>query len=222
MDGIDGMDVVELHGRCVAEFQRRVREVAAGQWTGPTPCAGWTVRDLVNHVVYEERWTPPMMAGATIASVGDRFDGDLLGDDPVVTAEDAGRQAQAAIEEPVRQRRIVHLSFGDTPADEYAWQLATDHLIHAWDLVAATGRDQRLPGDLVATVARWFAAQEENYRAAGAIGPRPGVDPGVDPQARLLVAFGRDPRWTPGPAAEGPAPEQPAPEQAVPEQPARG
>ena len=189
------MDVVELHGRCVAEFLRRVREVAADQWAGPTPCPGWTVRDLVNHVVYEERWTPPMMAGATIGSVGGRFDGDLLGDDPVVAVEDAGPAAQAAIAEPVRTGRIVHLSFGERPAEEYAWQLATDHLIHTWDLVAATGQHPRLPDDLVGTVAEWFATQEDGYRAAGAIGPRPDRDPGDDPQARLLVAFGRDPRW---------------------------
>jgi uncharacterized protein (TIGR03086 family) len=199
------VDVVELHGRCVAEFLGRVREVGADQWDGPTPCAGWTVRDLVNHMVYEERWTPPLMAGATIASVGDRLDGDLLGEDPVAAVEDAGRAAQAAIAGPVAAGRIVHLSFGDRPADEYAWQLAADHLIHAWDLVAATGQHPRLPDDLAGTVGEWFASQEDSYREAGAIGPRPDHDPGDDPQARLLVAFGRDPRWTASPPPRDPA-----------------
>ena len=207
------MDVVELHGRCVAEFLRRVRDVSENQWDSPTPCAGWTVRDLVNHVVYEERWTPPMMAGSTVESVGTRFDGDLLGDDPTAAVEDAGRAAQAAIAEPGAVRRMVHLSFGDRPAYEYGWQLAADHLIHTWDLVAATERHSRLPADLVGTIGEWFATMEEDYRSAGAIGPRPDRDPGDDPQAQLLVAFGRDPGWTPQQASqvsqeplEGPSP----------------
>jgi uncharacterized protein (TIGR03086 family) len=188
------MDVVELHSRCVAEFLRRTRAVAPDQWQGLTPCEGWTVRDLVNHMVYEECWTPPLMAGATIESVGDRFDGDLLGDDPVTAVKDAGRNAQAALAEPVGAGRIVHLSFGDCPAGEYAHQLAADHLIHAWDLAVATGQDAQLPEDVVRVVASWFATREQAYRDAGAIGPRPSRDTS-DPQARLLVAFGRDPEW---------------------------
>jgi len=191
------MDVVELHNRCVEEFLRRVRAIAADQWAGPTPCTDWTVRELVNHLVYEERWTVPLMAGATLESVGDRFDGDLLGEDPVGTAEHAAWAAQAAAVEPVLAGRIVHLSVGDTPAEEYARQLAADHLIHAWDLAVATGQDSRLPGELVGTVAPWFTEMEAAYRAGGVIGPRPDRGPDDDAQALLLRAFGRDPTWNP-------------------------
>lgn len=205
------MDVVELHDRCVEEFLRRVRGVPhasdaaqatdALQWDGPTPCRQWSVRELVNHLVNEELWTVPMMAGDTVEAVGDRFDGDLLGNAPVAAAERAARAAQAAVVAPVLANRTVHLSFGDHTAQEYARQLAADHLVHAWDLAVATGQDPRLPPDLVAAVAAWFAGQEQWYRDGGAIGPRPDRDPGGDPQARLLVAFGRDPQWTPALAA---------------------
>ena len=40
------------------------------------------MRDLVNHVVGEDRWTVPLVEGRTIADVGSSLDGDLLGDDP--------------------------------------------------------------------------------------------------------------------------------------------
>jgi len=189
------VDVVELHDRCVEEFLRRVR--GSTRWAAPTPCREWTARELVNHLVYEELWTVPLMRGATIESVGDRFDGDLLGDDPVAAVEHAGRAAQAAIVSPVLAGQIVHLSFGDHPAPEYARQLAADHLVHSWDLAVATGQDPRLPADLVDAVAGWFTEREQLYRDAGAIGPRPDREPGDDPQDRLLAAFGRDPRWTP-------------------------
>jgi len=39
--------------------------------------------------------------------------------------------------------------------------------------------------------ARWFVEQEDGYRSAGAIGPRPEMPAGADLQATLLAAFGR-------------------------------
>jgi uncharacterized protein (TIGR03086 family) len=147
--------------------------------------------------VNEDRWTVPVMAGATIAEVGDRFDGDLLGDDPAGNTADAADQAEAAVGEPGALDRTVHLSFGDTPAEEYVRQLLADHLIHAWDLAAATGLDRQLDPDTVRVCAEWFAEREDLYRGAGAIGPRVEVPETADEQSRLLGAFGRDPAWSP-------------------------
>lgn len=93
----------------------------------------------------------------------------------------------------------VHLSYGDEDAEEYLWQLTTDHAIHGWDLAVATGGDRELDPRLVEGVAGWFAKREELYRSGGAVGPR---GPGGDgPQARLLSALGRDATWGPNHAA---------------------
>lgn len=189
------MDVAELHSACVAVFVERVRLVRDDQWTLPTPCSEWTVRQLVNHMVAEELWTPPMMAGERIEEVGDRFDGDILGADPVATTERAAPAAVRAVVEPVREGRTVHLSFGDTPAGEYAMQLAADHLIHAWDLSAAIGADRALPPELVEQIAGWFADREAWYRVTTVTGERPVADDRGDRQRGLLIAFGRHPDW---------------------------
>jgi uncharacterized protein (TIGR03086 family) len=172
-----------------------VRDVRAEQHDDPTPCAGWTVRQLVNHLVYEDRWTAPLVNGATIAEVGDRFDGDLLGDDPIRAAADAAAEAEAAVAEPGALDRTVQLSFGDTPCTEYVHQLFADHLIHGWDLAAAVGADRRLDPELVDLCAAWFADREDTYRSAGAVGARVEVPVGASAQDRLLAAFGRDPAW---------------------------
>ena len=55
---------------------------------------------------------------------------------------------------------------------EYVHQLAADHLIHAWDVAAATGGDTSLDPELVDDVATWFAEREQLYRGAGIIGER--------------------------------------------------
>ncbi len=190
------MDLIELYGRAVAEFTGRVRQVAPDQWHLSTPCAGWDVRTLVNHLVYEERWSAPLFAGATIAEVGDRFDGDLLGTDPVGAVTDAAKQAEAAVAEPGVLARTVQLSFGDTPAEEYLRQLLADHLIHSWDLAVAIGADPRLDPETVRDCAEWFAEREDIYRLGGAIGPRVEVPADSGAQDRLLGAFGRDPAWS--------------------------
>ena len=70
----------------------------------------------------------------------------------------------------------VHLSFGDVPAEEYAYQLAADHIIHGWDLAVATGGDTSMDPDLVEALAAWFAGNEDAYRRAGAIAERPAGD----------------------------------------------
>jgi uncharacterized protein (TIGR03086 family) len=187
------MDVNALYPRTVEYFADRVNAVTADQWGDPTPCTEWTVRDLVNHVTNENLWTVPLLEGSTIEEVGDRFEGDMLGEDPIGSAQAAARAAMASMAAKLPQGGIVHLSFGETPKEEYAMQLAADHLVHGWDLAAATGGDTRMDPDLVQGIVGWFDNREEMYRGGGAIaerGPLTG-----DAQHDLLARFGRDPDW---------------------------
>lgn len=184
-----------MHRRTVDWWTTCLAGVGDGQWADPTPCADWDVRALVNHVVGEDLWTVPLMEGSTIDEVGDRFDGDLLGDDPVATATSAADDAAAAVRDLLPQRETVHLSYGEERADEYVWQLAADHLIHGWDLAVATGGDARIPPDLVDALTGWFAEREEGYRGAGAIGEQAALN--GDSQHDLLARFGREEGWRP-------------------------
>lgn len=185
------MDTADLHRRAVQYFTSVADQVATDQWDASTPCADWDVRALVNHVVNEERWTAPLFDGSTIADVGDRFDGDLLGDDPPAAVRAAAAEAIEAIDSPGALDRTVHLSFGDTPGEEYAMQLFADHLIHGWDLAHAIGADEALDPQLVAACADWYAAREDLYRGSGAVDARPDVPATADAQTRLLAGFGR-------------------------------
>jgi len=189
------MELAALHERTVGEWTRIVGGLDASQWGRATPCTDWTVRDLVNHVVGEELWTVPLVQGATIDEVGDRFDGDVLGDEPVARAREAAEQAVAAVSERVPSGGTVHLSYGEEQLGEYVHQLAADHLVHAWDLAVAAGADPTLDAELVDAVAGWYAEREELYRSAGAVGARSAAG-GTDPQSRLIAAFGRDPGWS--------------------------
>jgi uncharacterized protein (TIGR03086 family) len=189
------MEIGTLHERTVAEWTRVLDGLDASQWGRATPCTEWTVRDLVNHVAGEDLWTVPLVEGSTIEDVGDRFDGDVLGDEPVARAREAADQAVAAVARRLPSGGTVQLSYGEEQLDEYLYQLAADHLVHAWDLAVATGADRDLDAELVEAVAGWFAEREEIYRSVGVVGARP-AEGGPDAQSQLIAAFGRDPGWS--------------------------
>jgi uncharacterized protein (TIGR03086 family) len=193
------MDLGTLYQRTVDTWTDRVAAVGADQWGAPTPCTSWTVRDLVNHVVGEDRWTVPLMRGLTIAEVGTTLDGDLLGEAPAASARSAAAEAGAVVAELLPTGGTVALSYGEEQMAEYVHQLAADHLVHAWDLAAATGGDTDLDEELVTAVAAWYADRAHLYRGAGMVAPR-GVSYG-GAQGDFLADFGRDATWGPTHAA---------------------
>ena len=186
-------DVIGLYRRAVEEFGARLRTVSAEQWSAPTPASEWDVRALVNHVLNENQWVPPLLEGLTIEEVGDRFEGDQLGADPYSAWTDVVVAALAACQDDDVPLRVVHVSFGDITAEDYLAQVTTDHVIHAWDLARATGGDERLDPELVDFAYGYIAPQAEMWREAGAFGPATKAPAGADRQAELLALTGRDP-----------------------------
>jgi uncharacterized protein (TIGR03086 family) len=189
-------DVIGLYRRAVEEFGARVRTVSADQWSYPTPDADWDVRALVNHVLAENQWVPPLLEGLTVEEVGDRFEGDQLGDDPFGAWTDVAVAALAACKGDDVPVRVVHVSFGDITAEDYFAQVTADHVVHAWDLARATGGDEHLDAELVDFAYGYIAPQAEDWRGAGAFGPAIKVPPGADRQTELLALTGRDPLGT--------------------------
>jgi uncharacterized protein (TIGR03086 family) len=189
------MDLATLYQRTVDTWVDRVTAVAPDQWDRPTPCQEWNVRDLVNHVTGEDLWTSPLVHGASLEDVGTKFDGDVVGGDPIGSAREAAHDASAAVAETLPAGGTVHLSYGEERIEEYVHQLAADHLVHAWDLAVATGGDARLDPEVVDAVTDWLGDRADLYRSAGLFAPA--VSTGGDAQARLIGAAGRDPQWAP-------------------------
>ena len=185
------MDVLSAHGDAIGAFDARVRPLTDAAWALPTPDDDWTVRDLVNHLTAEQLWAPELLAGRTVADVGDVFDGDVLGDDPVDRWVDASVQAREAFLAPGALDRVVHLSFGDASAAEYCAQMTFDLVVHTWDLARATGADEGLDPALVAWALHYGEARSTLF-APGPLfrGPLE-VETTTDDLTRLLALTGR-------------------------------
>jgi len=195
------MDLLPAHEIAMAEFNRAVAAIGDDQWAAATPCSDWTVHDLLNHLVSEQLWVPALLGGATIAEVGDRFDGDQLGVDPRRAWAESAVAARVAWVQPGAIERTVHLSFGDTTAAEYGWQMTLDLAVHGWDLsTAVNSRDHRgdpgvvIDPDLAETLLERFEDQVEQWRGSGIFGPPVPVPDHSDAPTRLLALLGRNPR----------------------------
>ena len=175
----------------VHNFGRLVHGIADDQWGNPTPCSDWDVRALVNHLVNEALWVRPLLDGMTIAEVGDRFDGDVLGDDPAAAFDRAAAEAVAAASEPGATDRIVHISSGDTAAAEYLSQVFADFVVHGWDLARGIGADDTIDPVHAASIYEEMSPMEDEMKTWGVYGGRVEVADGADVQTRLLALFGR-------------------------------
>jgi uncharacterized protein (TIGR03086 family) len=190
MADFSAAELLELFQRAQAQFTDRVDAVAPDQWEDPS-LPGWTVADLVAHLVSEQLWVPPLLAGEP--HLEGRFPegtSDLLGNDPFIGWESAADDALSAFAEDDALIRTVHLSRGLTPASEYILEMTADLTVHAWDLAQAVGADTELDGELV-TAGLVYAERLPAEGIPGLIDPPLDVSEAAPPQMRLLARFGR-------------------------------
>jgi uncharacterized protein (TIGR03086 family) len=187
------MELLDAHGQAMDVFDRAIQHVGLTDWDSPTPCSDWSVRDLVNHIVGEQLWVPDMLAGRTIAEVGDKFDGDQLGDDPLHAWRESSGAARAAWLQPGAVEATVHLSYGDERAEEYGWQMTTDLAVHGWDLATALGADAGIPDELASALLAYAQPQVSLWSGTSMFADPVSVPDDAPPQSRLVALLGRQP-----------------------------
>ncbi|WP_033287574.1 TIGR03086 family metal-binding protein [Amycolatopsis jejuensis] len=187
------MDLLAAHGRALDVFDVAVHTAGPADWARATPCTSWSVHDLVNHLVTEQRWVPHLLAGATLDEVGTRYDGDQLGSDPIAAWEEAAAAARSAWLEPGALRRTVHVSFGLVPAEEYGWQMTLDLAVHGWDLATALGAPNPVPADLAARLLDVLRPMIDDWQGLGLFDPPVAVGRTAPAPARLVALLGRHP-----------------------------
>ncbi len=185
------MDVLATHRSALRQFDNRVYEIRPTQWHAATPNTEWDVTDLVRHLVNEQLWAPPLLAGKTIAQVGDAFDGDILGADPLAAWVAASAASRDAFGAAGALERTVHLSFGDLPATAYLWQMIVDLVVHAWDLARAVKGEEHMPNDLVSAALEAARPLAADWQGSDIFAPPIPVPGCTDDLTELLALLGR-------------------------------
>lgn len=192
--------LLEAHDRALEATGRLVAAVGPDQWNLPTPCDDWDVRVLVNHIVTGNFWAAELGGGKTIEEVGDRLDGDVLGDDPSAVWKESAVVASEVFSRPGALELPAAVSYGPVPNEVYLGHRVLDVLVHGWDLASATGQDTVLDPELVE--ACWIVVEpmRDELGASGAFGDGHVKAPeGADRQTELLAVLGREHPW-PGPS----------------------
>lgn len=174
---------LDLWRQAAAKWSEVYGQVAGDQWENPTPCAEWTVRQLVDHTL---GWQAEggRLIGADTAP-GDDWDQiraafDALLSDP--------SQLQGSVAE-----------FGGIPQQELAGFLTGDLLIHSWDLARSIGADDTLPPDTVeATTIGLHHVPADLLRGTNPLGQKMMAAPvevpaEASPQDKMLAFTGRRP-----------------------------
>src|SRR6266581_5939209 len=180
-------NIAQLHRASLDATRVTVAGVKADEWTWSTPNDGWDVRALLNHIVAGNLWAAELGAGRTIAEVGARLDGDVLGADPVGSYDASASVAAATFEAPGALEAPCAVSYGPVPGSVYAGHRFIDVLIHGWDLAVATGQDPTLAPTLVHACIKIVEPQAEQLLASGVFGHATAAPEHGDPQTRLLA-----------------------------------
>ena len=141
------VDLPEVHAQALDMTRQLVAGVSERQWDDTSVCEDWTVRELVNHIVTGNYWAEELGSGKSIEEVGDRLDGDVLGDDPVRAYDDSAARAAAVFRAPGAMDAPCAVSYGPVPGSVYCGHRFLDVLVHGWDVAKSTGQDTTLDPD---------------------------------------------------------------------------
>ena len=179
------MTEADRYRKLAASMTETIAGVDEERWSAPSPCEGWTARDVVSHLVD----TSAMFLGFIDQEPPS---GPSVDDDPLGAFTDARDRVQAALDDPTTASKEYDGMFGRTSfAKSVDGFLSADLVIHRWDLARATGQDETMPADEVERVHAQLAPMDDKLRGPGAFGPKIEPPAGADDQTKLLCFLGR-------------------------------
>ncbi|MFN6545646.1 TIGR03086 family metal-binding protein [Mycolicibacterium nivoides] len=196
-------DVRPLHRVAVLRSVDVVDAVRTSDLDRPTPCAGWTLGDLLAHMTVQHRG----FAAAARGHGSDEAHWNVETVADAVRADPAGTYTAAAHDvldafaaDGITEATFALPEFG--PDATFPGALAigfhlVDYAVHGWDVAAALGADYGLPDDVVAAVLPLvMAIPDGDFRDS----PASPFDRAVNASAatdfdKVLLHLGRRPDW---------------------------
>jgi uncharacterized protein (TIGR03086 family) len=183
-------DPVELYRRVTGRFSALVDEIGDGDWDRATPCDGWTVRDLLEHVVARDR----RLAAALIPAEATADGADAEPADLQAAWHERVAWWQAGLDDPQRRDQRVESPLGETTFADATCRLMTGELtIHTWDLARALGRDEQLDEEAVEVSFGFLRQMDPRLPRPGAFGTHVVPPDDADLQTEFLCFTGRQP-----------------------------
>lgn len=171
----------------IADGFETVMSRVGDRWDSPSPCEGWTARDVVRHLVDVHRMILARLDGS---------EPTLLADEDDATAEwpKARADVLARLTDEKQASTIVGGAFGEQPWEKLAsGVLCTDTLLHTWDLATATGQQVQLDDGAITASLEFLTPFDQALRRPGGFGPKVDAPGDADLQTQLVAFSGRRP-----------------------------
>jgi uncharacterized protein (TIGR03086 family) len=179
--GSEVADMLELYGRASRWTNEKVAG-ATDRLDAATPCDGWDVRTLLNHMLDTARFFVSSATGGD-APLPAPAPPDLIGDDPIASFDAARDDMLRTYGEPGTIDRT-----GPSLAIAFS-----DQLLHGWDLARATGQDSTMPDGLAEEAYEAIHGRFTDDQRRGIFKPAVPIGDAASAQDRLLAYTGRDP-----------------------------
>ncbi len=179
-----------------------VRAVRDEHLAVQTPCAGWSVATVLDHlaglsIAFTDAARGDLEAGNRAPSPdATHLDPRFRSSTPVALAALA-----AAWRDPSAWSGMTRAGGVDLPGEVAGLVALNEVVVHGWDLAAASGQTYQPPVAAVEAALPFVTASvQENPEGTPGLFQAPLLVPdGARPLERLLRLTGRDPGWRPGP-----------------------
>ncbi|MGC0415137.1 TIGR03086 family metal-binding protein [Embleya sp. AB8] len=189
------MNIHHLFVEAAAEADRIAHGVTPEQLSGPTPCAEYDTRTLINH------WVLYTSHGLEHRALRTALPEELTKRDFAAEADWADaygaqlRRAVAAWAEPEVWAGEIDLGGGNPmPAAEIAAMVFAELVLHGWDVARATGQEYRASAAAGAAIEGIVVRYAEMYREYAGFAAPVAVAEEATAWERALAGSGRDPR----------------------------
>jgi len=179
------------------ELAGLVGNVKPDQLAASTPCTGYDLRRLVNHLLY---WSPIIESvGLYKSATPDRPDDgsvDLSQGDWQSLYLDWLRRITAAWQPESAWDGSATVGGRTVPAAIIGEKTLVEMVVHGWDLARATGQEFRCTTSAAEQTNRIVLDTAEETRSMGMFGPPVPVADSASALHRALGSSGRDPQWS--------------------------
>lgn len=196
------LEPVVFDAAVLAAIDPILARVEPGDLDRPSPCADWSLGDLLRHMVGHHRGFAAAARGTDPPDPAVWDAATLDPGDPYGTYRAAADDVSAAFgaDGLIDRRLAVHV-YGTFPARIALSMHAVDFLGHGWDVARSIGVPGELPADLCEqgltiaarwpdTPATWGTGPQSPFR------PRVPVPHDAPAYQRLMGFLGRSPEWT--------------------------
>jgi uncharacterized protein (TIGR03086 family) len=196
------MSIVDL-GPAALRLGELVARTGDDELGGPTPCPGYTVGDLIEHVGGVAR----AFAGAARKAGGPYAERSPAGDAAWLPADWRSviprdlADAAAAWADPAAWAGMTRIAGSDGPAEFVGLSLADELVVHGWDVARATGRPYDCEPEVLDAAEGFLVLVTSPDAASGPdvpFGPPRPLRDDACALDRVIALAGRDPGWAAG------------------------